>query len=91
MELAEFWECWDTGSIPGPAEWVKDQVLLQLWLKSRLQIASDPLPGNSICLRLAKNPPKKNKKTILNGHPHVLGCHLSPGCPLAANSWVLAW
>ena len=30
--LAVSWEHWDVGLIPGPAEWVKDPELLQLWL-----------------------------------------------------------
>ena len=30
------WGLWDTGMIPGPVHWVKDLVMLQLWLRSRL-------------------------------------------------------
>ena len=26
------WECWDAELIPSPAQWVKDAVLLHLWL-----------------------------------------------------------
>ena len=35
------------GSIPGLAQWVQDLVLLQLLLKSKLQLESDPWLGNS--------------------------------------------
>ena len=42
------------GSIPGPAQWVKDLVLQQLWLSSRLWLGSDPWPGSSICYQAAK-------------------------------------
>ena len=45
------------GSILGPAEWVKDPVLLQL------QFASDPWPGNSICCSTAKNGEKKEENS----------------------------
>ena len=51
-ESVASWECWDTGLIPGPIQWVKDLVLLQLWL--RLQ------PVNSVCLGVAKKT-KQNK------------------------------
>ena len=34
MGLAASLECWDAGSIPIPAQWVKDLVLLQLRCRS---------------------------------------------------------
>ena len=55
-------EHWDTVLIPGPAQWVKDLALPQLWLRSRLWPGSDPWPGNSICLGEAK----KKKNVILD-------------------------
>ena len=54
------WERWDACLIPWPAEWVKDLVLVQLWLGSRLLLRSDPRPRNSTCLGVAKN--EKNKE-----------------------------
>ena len=42
-------ECWDAGSIPSQAGWVKDLAFLQQLLGLQLQFGSDPLPGNSIC------------------------------------------
>ena len=43
------WECWDAGSIPSLAQWVKDLVLQQLWLRLHLWLRSDPWPRSSIC------------------------------------------
>ena len=48
-----------TGSIPGPAQWVKDLALVQLGLRSGLQLGSDAWPGSSICHEAAKNGGKK--------------------------------
>lgn len=28
---AAFWECWDTGSVPSPAWWVKDPAFARIW------------------------------------------------------------
>ena len=38
--------CGGVGSIPGPEQWVKDLVLLQLWQRSQLWLRSDPWPWN---------------------------------------------
>ena len=46
---------WDAGSIPYPAQWVKDLVLPQLWLRY------DPWARNSMCCRVAKKK-KKNEE-----------------------------
>ena len=39
------WECWDTGSIPDPGQWVKNPALLQLRLRWQLQLGSGSWPG----------------------------------------------
>ena len=56
MESTASWEHWDTGSIPGPAQWVKDLALLQLHLQLRLTLLLryDPWPGSSIYHGVAK-------------------------------------
>ena len=61
MGLVVSWECWDLVLIPGPTQRVKDLTLLQLWLRSPLGLGSDPWPGTSICLRVAKNGKKKKR------------------------------
>ena len=52
--LAASWDHWDSGLIPGLVQWVKDLVMLHLWLRSWLCLRSDPWPGNSICCGAAK-------------------------------------
>ena len=59
MGSAASWERWDAGSIPGPAQQVKDLVLPQLWFKSQLQLRYDPWPRNSLHNREAKKEKKK--------------------------------
>ena len=49
-------QCWDAGSIPNPAQCVKDLELLQLQQRSQLW------PGNSKCRRTAK---ERKKQRIL--------------------------
>ena len=56
------WECWDTGSIPGLAQRVKDPVSQQLRLRS------DRIPGRGT--PYATGWPKKRKKKITH---HLLG------------------
>ena len=60
----------DAGSNPGPAQWVKDPLMLQLWCRWQLRLGFDPLPGNSTCPELAKTnkqakKKKKRKKTTV--------------------------
>ena len=56
MGLAASSEHWDKGLIlsPTPAQWVKNLVLLQLWLRSQQQLGSDPWLRNSICHEVAQ-------------------------------------
>ena len=58
------WACWDAGSVPIPAWWVKDPVLPQLWFRSWLRLWSDPWTGSSICCGAAKNEKIKFKKVM---------------------------
>ena len=51
---ASSWVDWDTCSVLSLAHWVKDPVLLQLWLGLQLQLRFDPWPRNSICHGAAK-------------------------------------
>ena len=59
-DLQVSWECWDAGLIPSPAQWVKDLAMPQLWLRSQLQLESDPWPRNSMCHGVAK----KNQRRV---------------------------
>ena len=43
------------------AQWIKDLVMLQLWLHSGLQLGSDSWPRSSICLGVAKTNKQKTK------------------------------
>ena len=54
MGLAASWEHWEVGLVPGPAQWVKDLALPQLWLSLRLWLGPDTRPGSSICCGAAK-------------------------------------
>lgn len=62
MGSAASGEQWDTGVIPGLAQWVMDLALPWLWLRSHLWLGSDAWPGNSICHRTAKIKKKRGKK-----------------------------
>ena len=64
MRSAASRERWDGGSIPGQAQWVKDPVSQQLWLKLQLGIGSDHWPGNYICHVVAKK--EKKKKSVFS-------------------------
>ena len=63
MGLAASWELWNTGSIPSLAWWVKDPVLLQLWLRLEMKLGCDPWPRNSICQ--APLPQKKIAESLV--------------------------
>ncbi|XP_020922221.1 matrix-remodeling-associated protein 7 isoform X1 [Sus scrofa] len=78
------WECWDTGAIPGPGQWVKDLMLPPLQLRLQLRLGYDPWPRNSICLGAAK----KEKKEELGawaarraGEPELVQEDINPRGP----------
>ena len=58
------WEQWDTGSIPSLAQWIKDLVLLQPWLRSHLRLVSDPWFRNPMCRKAAKNNNNNNNNSF---------------------------
>ena len=62
------WDLGSTGSdsIPGLAQWLKDPVLLQLWLRLSLWLRSHPWPGNSTCQGAAKNETNKKINVLLD-------------------------
>ena len=73
-------QCQDAGSIPSPAQWVKDPMLPHLHCRSQLQLRSDPWPRNSICCcgEKEKNTPPPKKKTLLKFLQcciRLLDCH----------------
>ena len=74
------WECWVAGSIPSPVHWAKDPASSNLCLGSKLQLRSDPWPGNSICLKEAKN--KKNRGTDLTHQQMRRWCNGEEGLQL---------
>ena len=54
---------------PWPGTRGKDAALPQLWCRLQLQLGSDPWPGNSICLRVAKKVEGEKKKRQKIGVP----------------------
>ena len=61
--LASSWQSRDAGSIPCPAQWVKDLALPQLQLRLQQWLGSDSWPRNSIflCEAKTKKPPKQQQ------------------------------
>ena len=60
------WESWDPGLISSLAQWVKDLVLPQLWLRS------DHWPVSSKCYGAAKKKKKKKLKDQKSGRKKQL-------------------
>lgn len=65
MRSAASLECWDEGSVPGLAHWVKDLALLQVWHRSQLWLGSAP------------GQPKKKKKNSKKLLKHLHSCEES--------------
>lgn len=63
LKLTASWEPWDAGSIPAPAQRVKDHALPLLRLGSQLCLGSDPGPGSSTGLWGSQNENGKSKQT----------------------------
>ena len=62
VEQLRIWHCLcgEAGSIPSPAQWVKDLALPQLWRRFQLYLGFDPWPGNFHILWV--RPGKKKRK-----------------------------
>ena len=75
---------WDTGSILGPAECVKDLVLPQLQGRSQLWLGSDHWPGNTICCGAAKKEKEREreKKNIFDETVEMIHLMTFQTCPL---------
>ena len=58
------WECWDTGSTPGPVPGVKDPTLPQLQLGSQLQLRSDPCGGTPRAMGLPKRKREQKQRHL---------------------------
>lgn len=90
------WECWDLGSIPSLAQWVRDPVLLQLQLRLWLQLRFDPWPQWSLCCGVAKMKKKKKKRERETERRNSIGWRrmtlflhflLLNSYPLSASAW----
>lgn len=66
---AASWGHWDTGSIPGLAQCLKDLALPQLWLRLHLGLGFDPWPSNSIGCGVANKERKKKKDLKTSQEP----------------------
>ena len=59
--LLASWEPWDSGPIPGTAQWVEDLALPQLQLRLLLWLGSDPWSRSSQGGQKRKKEKKKGK------------------------------